>query len=188
YRSNNHFQVIKDKFFNNCEDKGYTKELTAEVWRQMESFAGYSFCKAHSASFAVESFQDLFLKVYYPLEFMVGVINNFGGFYSTDVYFYQLIKAGAHINCPCVNKSEYLTYIEGTEVYTGLVHLKAMEKQLIEKILDEREKHGIYLHLQDFIERTTITIEPLETLIHVGAFSFTGKDKKTLLWEAAFLQ
>jgi DNA polymerase-3 subunit alpha len=188
YRSNNTFLLIKEKYFLKCKERGHTDELAAEVWRQMESFAGYSFCKAHSASFAVESFQDLHLKVYYPFEFMVGVINNFGGFYSTDLYFYQLIKAGAHLNLPCVNKSEYLTYIEGTEVYTGLVHIKGMEKQLVEKILEERAKCGPYLHLQDFIERTSITLEPLETFIHIDALRFTGKDKKTLLWEAGFLQ
>jgi DNA polymerase-3 subunit alpha len=119
---------------------------------------------------------------------MVGVVNNFGGFYSTELYFYQLIKAGARLNLPCVNKSEYLTYIEGTDIHTGLVHIKNLEKQLIEKVLLERSKYGPYLHLQDFIERTCVTIEPLETLIHIGALRFTGKDKKSLLWEAAYLQ
>lgn len=188
YRSNNTFQIIKKKFFNNCIQRGHSEALAAEVWRQMESFAGYSFCKAHSASFAVESFQDLFLKVYYPLEFMVGVINNFGGYYSTDLYFYQLIKGGAKINVPCVNTSEYLTYIVGTVVYTGMVHIKNIEKKLVESLLLERGKNGVYLHLQDFIERTAITIESLETLIHIGALRFTGKNKKALLWEAAFLQ
>src|SRR5690606_14103745 len=76
YRSKAEFEKLVDKFFANCNAKDYPLEVTKEVWRQVESFAGYSFSKAHSASFAVESYQSLFLKTYYPLEFLVAVINN----------------------------------------------------------------------------------------------------------------
>jgi len=58
----------------------YPESISREIWRQMESFVEYSFNKAHSASFAVESYQSLYLKTYYPLEFMVAVLNNYGGF------------------------------------------------------------------------------------------------------------
>jgi DNA polymerase-3 subunit alpha len=188
YKSNNSFDLMKEKFFLKCKERGYDDKLTAEVWRQMESFAGYSFCKAHSASFAVESFQDLFLKAYYPLEFLVGVVNNFGGFYSTSLYFYELVKAGANLNLPCVNNSDYLTSINGKEVYIGLVHIADLEKGMAEKIINERQRWGTYLHLQDFIERTKVTPEQLNILISAGAFRFTGKLKKQLLWQANFLQ
>jgi DNA polymerase-3 subunit alpha len=187
YRSNNKFDLIRNKFLKNCKDCGHSDELAAEVWRQMESFAGYSFCKAHSASFAMESFQDLFLKAYYPMEFMVGVIRNFGGFYSTELYFIELRKTGANINLPCINHSEYQTTIRGQHVYMGLEHLKAFRNEFGRKIIEERKLRGNYLHLQDFIARTNITSSQLEILISIGAFRFTGKTKKQLLWEADFL-
>jgi DNA polymerase-3 subunit alpha len=188
YRKNNRFELMREKFIANCTKFGYPDDLTKEVWRQMESFAGYSFSKAHSASFAVESFQDLYLKAYYPLEFMVGVINNFGGFYPTSLYFYELMKAGAKIHLPCVNQSEYLTNIRDSNVYTGLIHIKELEKKLAENIIAERERNGSYCHLQDFIERTSVTLEQLNILISIGGFRFTGKNKKHLMWEANFLQ
>ena len=78
-RSSEAFERLKQKYFDQCAARRYPEELSKEVWRQLESFGGYSFCKAHSASFAVESFQSLYLKTYFPLEFMVAVINNFGG-------------------------------------------------------------------------------------------------------------
>ena len=62
YRSRQEMQRIVDKFFSNCREKGYSDELTKEVWRQIESFAGYSFSKAHSASYAIESFQSCISK------------------------------------------------------------------------------------------------------------------------------
>ena len=188
YKQNNRFASMREKFFHNCTQSGYGEELTREVWRQMESFAGYSFSKAHSASFAVESFQDLFLKAYYPLEFMVGVINNFGGFYPTQLYFYELMKAGATVHLPCVNNSQYLTNIRGTDVHAGLVHIKELEKNTAQKLLEERVRRGPYLNLLDFIERTAITLEQLNTLISIGAFRFTGKNKQQLLWDANFIQ
>jgi DNA polymerase-3 subunit alpha len=188
YRSNNQFLLIKEKFFANCKKIGHPDTLAAEVWRQMESFAGYSFNKAHSASFAVESYMSLYLKTYYPKEFMVAVINNFGGFYSRELYFLELLKTGAAIQPPCVNNSEEYTSIRANEVYTGFIHIKGMQDKLIETILDERKSGGAYLHLQDFIERTNTGLEQLNTLISIGAFRFTGKTKKQLLWEANFLQ
>ena len=81
YRGREEFAQVKKRFFESCRNKEYDEELITEVWRQMESFGGYAFAKGHSASYAVESYQCMFLKTYYPLEYMVAVINNGGGFY-----------------------------------------------------------------------------------------------------------
>ncbi len=188
YRGRTEFERIREKFFVNCSELGYPDALSREVWRQIESFGGYSFSKAHSASFAVESYQSLFLKTYFPMEFMVAVINNFGGFYSTELYMHELKKTGARVHPPCVNQSEHLTCINGKDVHLGFIHIQNLENKMTERILEERNRHGSFLHLQDFIERTNITLEQLNLLIRVGALSFTGKNKKELLWEANFLQ
>lgn len=188
YKTNNRFIMIREKFFTNCRQFGYPEEITREVWRQIESFGGYSFSKAHSASFAVESYQSLFLKNYYPMEFMVAVINNFGGFYNTELYFHELKRTGARVVAPCVNNSDYHTSIREEQVYVGFIHIQGMEEQVATRILEERVRHGLYLHLQDFIERTNIGLEQLNILIRIAALRFTGKNKKELLWEANFLQ
>ncbi len=188
YRGKQSLLQLKEKFFSNCTAFGYPIDVTEEVWRQIESFADYSFCKAHSASFAVESYQSLFLKTYYPMEFAVAVINNFGGFYSRELYFYELMKTGARVLPPCVNNSDYYTNIRGSVVHVGLIHVKALEEALAAKILAERALAGPYLNVADFIGRTAIGPEQLEILIRVGAFRFTGKNKKALLWEGDFLQ
>jgi DNA polymerase-3 subunit alpha len=188
YRGKTEFERIREKFFVNCKALGYPEALSKEVWRQIESFGGYSFSKAHSASFAVESYQSLFLKTHYPMEFMVAVINNFGGFYSTELYIHELKKTGAQVEPPCINSSEHLTTINGKDVHLGFIHIQNLENKMTERILEERNRHGSFLHLQDFIERTAITIEQLNLLIRVGALRFTGKSKKELLWEANFLQ
>lgn len=187
FRSKIEFQRIVDKYFSNCRERGYPDEIAREVWRQIESFAGYSFSKAHSASYAVESFQSLFLKAHYPLEFMVAVINNFGGFYRTWVYFNEAQRCGAKIELPCVNRSRYETRISGKTIYIGFVHVQNLEQSAISGILNERLQHGSFSSLSDFIERTAITKEQLVILIRLGALRFTGISKAELLWKAHML-
>lgn len=175
---------LKKKFFDNCKSRGYSDKVTREVWRQIESFAGYSFSKAHSASYAVESFQSLFLKAYFPLEFQVAVINNFGGFYPTWVYFNELRRQGGIVHLPCVNMSEYLTSLHGKVAYIGFVHLQGLEAEFAQSIVNERITNGKYRGLADFMERLHPKMEQMTILIRSGAFMFTGKSKPTLLWEA----
>lgn len=174
---------LQQKYWDNCKARGYSDALAQEVWRQVESFSGYSFCKAHSASFAVESFQSLFLKAYYPREFMVAVINNFGGFYHTEYYFHEARMSGAKIHPPCVNHSLHLTNIEGKDIYIGFIHLHQMERQVAHRIVAARAQQGGFRGLEDFVQRVSITADQLEILIRIGAFRFTGKNKYELMWE-----
>ncbi|MBC8486822.1 MAG: DNA polymerase III subunit alpha [Bacteroidetes bacterium] len=184
FRGRKELNRIIDKFFENCKAKGYPDKITKEVWRQIDSFAGYSFSKAHSASYAVESFQSLFLKAYFPLEFITAVINNFGGFYHTWVYFNEAKRQGAVINLPSVNHSNYLTRIIGKDIYIGFIHIANLENKIGQKIQLERQQNGEYKELEDFINRVSIGVEQLIILIRSDAFRFTGKQKAELLWEA----
>lgn len=186
-RSKKEFQRIVEKFFSNCKSYGYSDELANEVWRQIESFAGYSFSKAHSASYAVESFQSLYLKAHFPLEFMTSVINNFGGFYYTWVYFNEAKRQGANIELPCVNNSNHKTCIKGIDIYIGFVHIANLESKVANSIPDEREKNGDFEGLEDFVSRINIGIEQIIILIRIGAFRFIGKSKAELLWEVHML-
>jgi len=188
YRGKQEFQRIVDKFFENCRERGYPEEITKEVWRQIESFAGYSFSKAHSASYAVESFQSLFLKAYFPLEFQVAVINNFGGFYHSWVYFNEAKRQGGNLLLPCVNNSEYKTCIKSKDIYIGFIHVAKLESKLGKKIVEERKKNGEYNNIENFIRRVDPGMEQLILLVRVNTFRFTGKSKSELLWEAHLLQ
>jgi len=186
-RSLEALQKVKDNFFASCAQKGHPEALSQEIYRQIESFAGYSFCKAHSASYAVESYQSLYLKVNYPVEFMTAVINNQGGFYRTEVYVHEARMSGGTVHNPCVNKSEYQTTLYGTDIYLGFMHLQSLESKIAYLIASEREKNGDYLSLENFINRIPIGIEGVKVLIFIGAFRFTGKTKNQLLISASLL-
>ncbi|MFA5297372.1 MAG: DNA polymerase III subunit alpha [Lutibacter sp.] len=184
FRSKDEFSKVKNQFFENCKNQEHNYELTSEIWRQIESFAGYAFAKGHSASYAVESYQSLFLKAYYPLEYLVATLNNFGGFYQPEYYVHEARMNGAIIYPPTINKSHYQNYIEGNNIYLGFMMLESFELKNATKIVNEREKNGLFLDLDNFIERVAISLEQLSILIKINAFQFTERNKRELLWEA----
>lgn len=184
FRSREEFLKVKHQFFENCKRDGKPDDLVTDVWRQIESFAGYAFAKGHSASYAVESYQSLFLKAYYPLEYMVATINNFGGFYRTELYVHEARMHSGIIEAPCVNKSYNQTIIEQKTIYLGFMFLHAFEKKTVKCLLKEREQNGLFQNLDDFIDRVPISIEQIAILIKINAFRFTGINKRELLWEA----
>lgn len=184
FRSRSEFEKVRKKFFDNCKEKGYADDITVEVWRQTESFAGYAFSKGHSASYAVESYQSLYLKAHYPMEFIVGVLNNGGGFYSSEMYFHEARMMGGQLEAPCINNSSSLSVLkESNKIFIGFYLVHELEGKTVQLFLEERQKKGSFKSLVDFINRCAISIEQLSILLRVGAFRFTKQSKQELLWE-----
>ncbi|MEO9512168.1 MAG: DNA polymerase III subunit alpha [Flavobacteriaceae bacterium] len=184
FRSREEFQKVKNKFISNCRKKGYTDTLIFEIWNQVASFAGYAFAKGHSASYAVESYQSLFLRAYFPLEYLVAVLNNGGGFYRSEFYIHDARMMGATIHPPCINNSVAINQIYGKHIYLGMMYLRDLESRVTERIIKERILHGNFISLEDFLDRVIISVEQLAILIRIDAFRFTGINKHELLWKA----
>ncbi len=187
FRSREEFQKVKDKFIENCRKKGYAEPLVFEIWDQVASFAGYAFAKGHSASYAVESYQSLFLRAYFPLEYMVAVLNNGGGYYRSEFYVHEARMLGATIHAPCINHSLATNCIYGKDVYLGYMYLKELEARVMERILNERQKNGVFISLEDFLDRVLISIDQISILIRIDAFRFTQTNIPELLWQAHLL-
>ncbi len=183
YRGRAEFEKVKDAFFNGCRKKGHADKIAEEVWRQIESFAGYAFSKGHSASYAVESYQCMFLKTYFPLEYMVACVNNGGGFYAAEFYVHEARMCGGTIHAPDVNKSFYETSLYGKNIYAGFHLVHELEMLTVTNILKARAAEGQFISLADFMQRVEISLEQLRLLIRVNALRFTGRTKQQLLWD-----
>ncbi|AEF86050.1 DNA polymerase III subunit alpha [Treponema primitia ZAS-2] len=68
--------AYEKQFFDGCRRNGVTDDVIQKIWDMMLSFDRYSFCKPHSASYAMVSFQSAYLRVHHPAEFMVAVLSN----------------------------------------------------------------------------------------------------------------
>lgn len=180
-RSHKAMQMIVDKFFICCKEKGYIDAVAQSLWKQIESFAGYAFCKAHSASFALLSFQVAYLKAHYPAVFMAAVLSNGGGYYSAAVYISECQRLGIKVLLPSINESRYEYKGKGKEIRLGLLAIKNFEKSSAELIMREREENGRFVSLADFIVRTQMGIEKTEDLIKCGAMDCLNQTRPTLL-------
>ena len=180
-RSHKAMQLIVDKFFFCCKEKGYSDNVAQQLWKQIESFAGYAFCKAHSASFALLSFQVAYLKVHYPAEFMAAVLSNQGGYYSAAVYIWEAQRLGIKVLLPSINHSEYEYAGCGNEIRIGLMAVKSIEENQAKKIISERIKSGSYCSLHDFLTRTGTGYKQSEMLIKCGAMDCLGLTRPALL-------
>ena len=180
-RSHKAMKRIVDNFFSHAKEKGLTAYQAKELWRQIESFAGYSFCKAHSASFALLSYQVAFLKAHFPAEFMASVLNNGGGFYSAAVYIQEAKRLGLKIELPSVNESEKEYVGKGKTIRIGLKAIKNLSYNAIDRIIEERKRDGKYISLADFLVRTKLAYEETAMLIKCGAMGCFKQTRPTLM-------
>ena len=186
FRSREEFTKVQKVFYANCTQRGYSNALTDSVWNQIASFAGYAFSKGHSASYAVESYQSLYLKAHFPLEYMTATINNFGGYYRTEIYVHEARKYGACIEAPCVQEGYHACVLYGTRLLLGFVLVEGIEAEVIRHVLQVREADGKFKDFEGFLDRVRIPLDQLALLIRINAFRAFNLSRKELLWRAHY--
>lgn len=67
---------FKDQWDKGTSERDLTPEVAEDIWQRILSFGGYGFNKSHSASYAVQAYQDAFLKAYYPHEFFCALLHH----------------------------------------------------------------------------------------------------------------
>ncbi|MCX7045098.1 MAG: hypothetical protein NTX50_06395 [Candidatus Sumerlaeota bacterium] len=200
-RGHENLKELADRFKDSCLRKGIDDEEAEEIWRQIESFSGYSFCKGHSAAFAVLSFQVAWLKAHYPAEFLAAVISNGGGFYSAGAYVSEAWRMGLRVLQPSVNESladctakteMELNPDNPTEgerskaqgwIRIGLRNIKNMSEVMIQRILDARKEGGGFQSLKEFISRTKCGYEICSYIIKAGGFDDININRSEILIE-----
>ncbi len=169
-------EKYRRQFITGALVNGCSLDICRELWRQIESFSGYSFCKAHSASYALVSYQAAYLRAHHPAEFMAAVMSNHGGYYSTLSYISECRRMGLRVLPPCVNRSKL--EFTGTEnwVRVGLGQLRNVRHDHLEALLAERKRGGPFLDFGDFLARVGMPANEVETMIRAGAFdTIAGK-------------
>ncbi len=180
-RSHRAMEALTTRFFDSCREKKLSDFVAKELWRQIESFAGYAFCKAHSASFALLSFQVAYLKAHYPAEFMASVLSNGGGYYSAAVYIQEAKRLDIEVKLPCINNSGYQYSGKDKIIRIGLTAIKNISHETCKVIISEREQNGIYTSLLNFISRVQSGFEETSMLIKIGALDCFNETRPSLL-------
>ncbi len=180
-------QDCQVRFDAGCKANGIKADIRKSLWDMMMSFDGYSFCKAHSASYARVSYQAAYLKTHYPAEFMAAVISNQGGYYPTFAYVSEAKRMGITILNPCVNNSDIRWKGEQKEIQVGLLSVRDLSLKSMERIIRSRKNHGRYQSSVDFWQRVPLQKDESRALIQAGALdSFAESSNRSILfWELA---
>ena len=157
------------KFFKKAQNRGYSDKLIKDVWDMIASFVGYSFCKPHSASYAMLSFTCAYLKAHFPAEFLSSVISNQGGFYSSYAYLSEARRFGITILPPHINRSNREYKGRKKQIRMGFMGIKGLQQKAVETILDER-KAGDFKSLDNFLLRVDLDLADAMALTNAGCF------------------
>lgn len=172
------------QFYEGAATRGVPPSTIDQIWAMIMSFAGYSFCKPHSASYAQVSFKSAYLRAHYPAEFIAAVISNQGGYYSTFAYLSEGRRMGLTILPPDINASDWAYTGSGRTVRVGFMQIRLLQEDLARRMLTERQAHGPYRSLRDWLERVKPELAQATLLIKAGCLdSIAGElTRPALLW------
>jgi error-prone DNA polymerase len=172
------------QFCAGAERNGLPARTIAALWSMIMSFAGYSFCKPHSASYAQVSFKSAYLRVHYPAEFMAAVVSNQGGFYSTFAYLSEARRMGLTVLPPDVNAGDWAYIGRRRTIRMGLMQVKTLTEATGRRIMAERAKDGPFRSFQEFLSRVKPEQGEARALIRAGCCdSLAGElTRPALLW------
>ena len=161
---------LREKFFRESRERGYTAAEIEKLWTTMEKFSSYSFNKAHSASYAAMAYQAVYLKAHHTVPYFASVLNAGGGYYPLSEYIEEAKRRGLKILGPDVNRSSRLFEVEGKDIRVGLTSIKGLAIKTVEKIIEERKSGGEYASVEDFLGRVRPGRAELLSLIRAGVF------------------
>ncbi len=175
-----------------CVANGIDEKIANKIYDEMIDFAKYAFNKSHAAAYAVVSYQTAFLKYYYPVEYMAALMTSVID-HSSKVSEYILTcrKMGIQVLPPDVNEGESIFSVTGNGIRYGLAAIKSVSGICIEKLCQERDEHGRFKNLKDFLTRMAdkeLNKRIIENFIKSGALDgLKGTRKQFMMMYASLL-
>src|SRR3954453_12949810 len=168
-------------FFPRAVGRGYPRALVEEIWKVLEAFASFGFCKAHAAAFALPTYQSAWLKAHYPAHFLAGVLTHDPGMYPKRLILDDARQFGIAVLGLDVNASEKTFVVErvGSDdaavraygIRLALSEVKGISEAEVDRIVAARPYHS----LTDFWHRARVSRPIVERLVLAGGFdSFYG--------------
>ena len=183
-RSREAMEALRQDFMTGAVARGVTEACAAIVYDKILAFAEFGFPKSHAAAMAETACKVAWLKRYYPVEFYTALLNEQPmGFYSPEVICNDARRHQIEVLPVEVNHSRSGCIVESDDALRlGYRYVQGIGETALAR-LDEEAAHGPYESLWDFWRRTRLAREPIENLIRVGAFAFTGLHERELLWQ-----
>ena len=175
----------KARFVDGAVENGVPKNKAAEIFDQVDSFAGYGFNKSHAAAYALIAYQTAWLKANHPVAFYAASMSlDFERTEKLNIFKQDAAKHDITVRIPDVNRSEAWFAIDGNEVFYALSAIRNVGSQAMQSLVDERKAKGPFKDVFDFARRTAgigLNKRLLEHLIAAGALDSLEPDRAKLM-------
>ena len=175
----------KQNFIAGAVKNGISKDVAAGIFLKIEPFAEYGFNKSHAAAYAIISYQTAFLKTYYPKEFIAASMTmDISNQNKLNEFYEELKRLRIEIVRPDINECFADFKTDGKKFYYALGGIKAVGYEAISNIINERNKNGKFVSIDDFLKRVNpkdINKLQLEGLVKAGAFDSMNENRQSLL-------
>lgn len=146
---------FKDRFYAGSDKNGCPKDAADRIWAIIEGGASYSFNLSHSVSYSLESYVGAYIKAHYPVAFYTVLLK-----WGKDENLVQILQEirelnGITISQPDINISgdDFTTNYSTNEIFWSILRIKQVGLKAVDFIVAERNRHGEFISLEDFIKR-----------------------------------
>ncbi len=168
-----------------CISRGIDEKTANKIFDEMIDFAKYAFNKSHAAAYAVVAYQTAYLKCHYPEEFMAALITSvLDRTDKVSEYIAHCRRLGISILPPDINEGYSQFSVSDNAIRYGLSALKSVGRPVIDAIVEERELHGKFKDLKDFISRLSnkeVNKRTIESFIKSGALDSFPANRRQMM-------
>ncbi len=188
-RSLDAMQRHEQNFMAGAAERGVPPATAQRMFQNLLGFAEFGFPKSHGAAFGLLAYQTTWLRKYHPAPMFCALFNNQPmGFYPPHVLTNDAKRHQIEVRRPDINRSDARCTVEPPEtgrdaVRVGLGYVKGVGEAGSQRIEEERRLGGPFLSLFDFVQRTGLGREPIQSLIRIGAFDEFGLNRRELIWQ-----
>jgi len=187
-RSKEAMDRFRGPFVEGAKANGLSEKQASAIFEKLAGFSDFGFPKSHAYAFAVLAYQSAWLRHYYMPEYYAALLNNQPmGFYEPNVLINDVRRHGIHVLRVSINTSGARCSAGDGKILLGLSLVRDLSEDLAKAIVAEREAHGSYQSLPDFLRRTGVPRHICENLIAIGAMSEFGLSRRELLWQLGLL-
>lgn len=176
-------QEYKQKIYDVCEKNKHPKEVANLVWKIADDSKGYQFSISHSAAYSKLCCQTIYLKVHYPKEFFLTLLQM-----SIEESDQQEIVSNIHAEMrqygikllpPHLLKSDMDFTIEGDNIRFGLISIKGLTPKTVEKLNKFKHQYSSKFEIFEGASQSNLSIGITCALLAAGALDDIGNTQKS---------
>lgn len=175
---------LKSKFLAGGMKNGYSEEVLLKIWADWEKFAEYAFNKSHSAAYSLIAYQTGYFKAHYPSEFLAACLScNLNNATELSKILEECRAMKIEVLSPDINESDQKFSVNSKgNIRFGLSAIKGISENIVLAIIKEREEHGLYRDIFDFVKRMSnksLNRASITTLVLSGGLDSMDLSRET---------